>query len=54
MYIHSLDKSHKCGICDKSFAQKGHLTERMLIHTGDKLHSCETCGKSFTMKGNLI
>lgn len=35
------EKSHKCDICEKSFARKGSLNEHMLVHTGEKPHTCD-------------
>ena len=37
MLVHTGDKSHGCGSCGKTFAQKGNLKKnKMLIHSDDK------------------
>ena len=47
-------KDNKCGSCDRSFSQAGHLkTHIYTIHKGHKDHKCESCGKSFSEAGSL-
>ena len=49
----TVEETHKCDKCAKTFTARGHLILHQLLHTVDKPHKCETCGKTFTQKISL-
>ncbi|XP_031639026.1 zinc finger protein 271-like [Contarinia nasturtii] len=53
MRIHTGEKPHQCGRCNKRFTQKNHLTRHIRIHTGEKPFKCDQCMKQFTQKSDL-
>ena len=47
------EKTYKCEVCSRSFAQKSHLTEHTRTHTGEKPFKCELCSQFFSQKSAL-
>ena len=46
-------QNFQCGVCEKYFGWKSHLTTHIRIHSGDKPYSCDICGRSFNENRNL-
>jgi len=53
MRTHTGEKTHRCQICQTSFAQICYLKKHMQIHYGEKPHECQICEKAFTQSGYL-
>lgn len=49
----SLEKTHMCTICGKTFFTSGHLRSHELTHKDSKDFTCNSCGKKFLMKSYL-
>ncbi|XP_065561613.1 zinc finger protein 239-like isoform X1 [Artemia franciscana] len=48
-----LERPYKCDMCQKSFAQKNHLTSHLKFHTREKQFQCELCKNYFSRRSNL-
>jgi uncharacterized Zn-finger protein len=51
----SVQKKHKCKVCDKRFTRPSSLQTHMYSHTGEKPFACEVdgCGRHFSVVSNL-
>jgi uncharacterized Zn-finger protein len=49
----TMDKQHKCLICDKFFTTVANLNIHLKCHAGDKPYKCSICGKGFIQSNNL-
>ena len=53
--VHLPDQEpHRCGFCDKTFAQETSLKYHRAMHNADKPFKCDLCEKTFSSKGNMI
>ena len=46
-------RSHKCKVCEKTFAWRSILTRHECVRTGDKPFQCHICKKAFTRSSYL-
>ncbi|KAL7048483.1 hypothetical protein ACKWTF_003357 [Chironomus riparius] len=49
----TMEKQHKCLICDKFFTTIANLNLHLRSHSGDKPYKCTICGKGFIQSNNL-
>ncbi|CRL00096.1 CLUMA_CG013378, isoform A [Clunio marinus] len=49
----TMEKQHKCLVCDKFFTTVGNLNIHLKIHAGEKPYKCTVCGKGFIQSNNL-
>lgn len=51
----SVQKKHKCKVCDKRFTRPSSLQTHMYSHTGERPFACEVegCGRHFSVVSNL-
>nr|XP_054919964.1 zinc finger protein with KRAB and SCAN domains 5-like [Dermacentor andersoni] len=45
--------SHKCQVCEQTFARKTSLLSHQLTHSCERPHECSECGKKFARKSYL-
>jgi len=53
LWVSTLDKNHKCGLCAKRFKRLEHLRRHNKTHTGERPFVCEFCAKRFSRSDNL-
>ena len=51
--VDSIDKSHQCTVCWKSFDNISRLKQHQVVHSGEYKYQCEICNKTFLRLGNL-
>lgn len=49
----TMEKQHKCLICDKFFTTVANLNIHLKTHAGDKPYKCSICQKGFIQSNNL-
>lgn len=49
----TMEKQHKCLICDKFFTTIANLNAHLRSHAGDKPYKCSICSKGFIQSNNL-
>ena len=49
-----IDRPFTCNVCQKSFAQKGHLNRHIKCHTGESDLVCNVCAKQCKNKADLV
>lgn len=49
----TMEKQHKCLICDKFFTTIANLNTHLRSHAGDKPYKCAICAKGFIQSNNL-
>jgi uncharacterized Zn-finger protein len=49
----TMEKQHKCLICDKFFTTVANLNVHLRSHAGDKPYKCSVCQKGFIQSNNL-
>lgn len=49
----TMEKQHKCLICDKFFTTVANLNIHLKSHAGDKPYKCSICAKGFIQSNNL-
>lgn len=49
----TMEKQHKCLICDKFFTTIANLNVHLRSHAGDKPYKCSICSKGFIQSNNL-
>jgi uncharacterized Zn-finger protein len=49
----TMEKQHKCLICDKFFTTVANLNIHLKSHAGDKPYKCNICAKGFIQSNNL-
>ena len=53
MPVHGGEFPNKCGVCNKSFSDNGHLKRQQDIHSGELPYHCDVCTESFSTKSFL-
>ncbi|XP_005111368.1 uncharacterized protein LOC101847918 isoform X2 [Aplysia californica] len=49
-----VERSHKCGYCDKSFSNSKGIKRHMVTHTKERSFLCERCSQTFVRKDHLV
>jgi len=51
--IHTVERTYRCDICNRTFKQLRYLKVHQHVHTGKRLYSCDVCNKIFKRLENL-
>uniref|UniRef100_A0A182N7W6 alpha-1,3-mannosyl-glycoprotein 2-beta-N-acetylglucosaminyltransferase n=1 Tax=Anopheles dirus TaxID=7168 RepID=A0A182N7W6_9DIPT len=52
-FVHMMQRSYECPVCQKAFKRELTLEEHFAVHTGNFLYSCAYCEKTFKSSANM-